>query len=365
MLRLSPFLPVCLLPVLLTACGEPSSSADDPRTRPPLIRSAEVQPAPDQSRDFTGIVAARFQSDLGFRVSGKVLERLVDQGQSVRRGQPLMRLDMADLTLQARAAQELVNAAAARARQTVDDERRYRSLVSTGAVSVSSYSQSRAAADSARADLSAAQAQARVALNASQYAVLSADSDGVIVDALAEPGQVVSAGQTVVRLARAGQREARVSLPETLRPQPGSVATASLYGSQHTGEARLRELSASADATTRTFEARYVLNGAAAEAPLGSTVTLRIPASADPAGLWSVPLSAIWDAGKGPGVWVLQGKPVKVTWLPVTLFGISDDSARVSGALHAGERIAALGAHLLHQDEVVRTDAPEPEGMTP
>ncbi|KNC05716.1 hemolysin secretion protein D [Pantoea sp. RIT-PI-b] len=350
---------------LVTGCGEPASSADDPRTQPPLIRTAAVQPAAENARVFTGTVAARVQSDLGFRVSGKVLERLVDKGQSVRRGQLLMKLDPADLALQVRAAEGVVNAAQARARQAGDDENRYRGLVGTGAVSASSYSQIRAAAEAARADLSAAQAQARVALNASQYAVLSADADGVVVDTLADPGQVVSAGQTVVRLARAGQREAMVSLPETLRPQVGSTATAVVYGSQIVYEARLRELSDAADAATRTYEARYVLSGAAASAPLGSTVTLRIPESAGAGESWSIPLGALWDAGSGPGVWVVTGKPAKVTWRAVTLLGISDDSARVSGPLHGGEQVAALGAHLLHEGEAVRSGAPEPEGVTP
>ena len=366
MLRHLPLLSViCLLPVILTGCGEPLSAADDPRSRPPLIRTATVEPAAGQSRVFTGIVAARFQSDLGFRVSGKVLERLVDKGQSVKRGQLLMRLDPADLALQVRAAEGAVNAAQARARQTGDDEKRYRGLVDSGAVSASSYSQIRAAADAARADLSAAQAQARVALNASQYAVLSADADGVVVDTLADPGQVVSAGQTVVRLARAGQREAMVSLPETLRPQVGSPATAILYGSGIENDARLRELSDSADAATRTYEARYVLSGAAAGAPLGSTVTLRIPESAATPESWSVPLSAVWDAGRGAGVWLVEGKPAKVTWRAVTLLGISDDSARVSGPLQSGEQVAALGAHLLHEGEAVRIGTPGSQGATP
>ena len=366
MLRHTLFLSVtCLLPLLLTACGDPSSAADDPRTRPPLIRTAEVKPAQEQSRVFNGIVAARFQGDLGFRVSGKVLERMVDKGQSVTRGQPLLRLDPADLALQARAAQDAVTAAQARARQTGEDEKRYRSLVGGGAISASAYSQVRAAADSARAELSAAQAQARVALNASQYVVLSADADGVVVDTLADPGQVVSAGQTVVRLARAGQREAMVSLPETLRPQVGSVASAVMYGSQSVSEARLRELSDSADNATRTFEARYVLSGAAASAPLGSTVTLHIPESSATSPSWSVPLSAIWDAGRGSGVWVVEGKPAKVKWHAVTILGISDDSARVSGAFTAGEQVAALGAHLLHEGETVRTAMAGPEGIAP
>ncbi len=147
-----------------------------------------------------------------------MLERLVDAGQTVRRGQPLMRIDPNDLKLAAHAQQEAVAAARARARQTAEDEARYRDLVGSGAVSASAYDQVKAAADSARAQLNAAQAQADVARNAMSYAVLVADTDGVVVETLADAGQVVNAGQIVVRVAHAGRREAVVQLPETLRP---------------------------------------------------------------------------------------------------------------------------------------------------
>ncbi|MGF7447553.1 efflux RND transporter periplasmic adaptor subunit, partial [Klebsiella michiganensis] len=147
----------CLLPLALVACGD-NASSDDPRTQPPLVRSASVELAHDTSRTYTGVVVARTQSDLGFRVQGKILERFVDTGQTVKRGQPLMRLDPADLKLQAVAQQQAVDAARARARKAISDEARYRGLVGAGAVSASEYDQIKAAADSAKADLSAAQA---------------------------------------------------------------------------------------------------------------------------------------------------------------------------------------------------------------
>jgi RND family efflux transporter MFP subunit len=300
-------------------------------------------------------VAARVQGDLGFRVSGKVLERLVDTGQSVKRGQPLMRLDPIDLGLQARAQQESVIAARARAKQTADDEARYRSLVAAGAISASAYDQIKAAADTAKAQLSAAEAQADVARNASGYAVLFADSDGVVVETLAEPGQVVSPGQPVVRLARAGQREAIVHLPETLRPAAGSIAQATLYGNTSGAvTAKLRLLSDSADRMTRTFEARYVLEGALANAPIGSTVTLRIAEAAAQGQGLQVPIAAVYDPGQGTGVWVIGGTPAKVAWRPVQILGLSDDTVRVAGDLKVGEQIVALGAHLLREGKEVR-----------
>lgn len=345
---------ICVLPFALVACGEKAQT--DPRTEAPLVRAAIVQEAIPASRSFTGTVAARVQSDLGFRVAGKVLERLVDMGQTVKRGQPLMRIDPVDLKLAAHAQREAVAAARARAQQTGDDEARYRELRGTGAISASAYDQFKAAADAARSQLRAAQAQAEVALNATRYAELLADADGIVMDTLVEPGQVVNAGQVVVRLAHAGPREALIQLPETLRPAIGSAAQAMLFGNGAvTVPAKLRQLSDAADRLTRTFEARYVLEGELANAPLGTTVTLQIPNGHSSAqdGL-QVPIGALYDAGKGPGVWVIQGEPAQVHWQPVVVQNLDDEHAHITAQLKQGERIVALGVHLLREGQQVR-----------
>jgi RND family efflux transporter MFP subunit len=343
-----------VLPLALAACGD--KPAADARTAAPRVETVLVQGATATARSFTGVVGARIQSDLGFRVPGKVVQRLVDVGQAVHRGQPLMRIDPVDLGLQARAQAEAVTAARARARQAGDDEARYRDLVAEGAVSASAYEQLRAAADSAKAQLSAAEAQYDVARNATGYAVLVADADGVVVDTLAEPGQVVGAGQPVVRLAHAGPREAVVQLPETVRPPLGSQAQATLYGGGHVaGVARLRQLADAADRLTRTYEAKYVLDGPLADAPLGATVTLRLDGESK-TGALQVPAAAVLDAGKGSGVWTVAGEPARVTWRKVDVLAIGDDMARVTGQLKAGERVIALGAHLLHEGDAVRVD---------
>ncbi|MDP3308620.1 efflux RND transporter periplasmic adaptor subunit [Methylotenera sp.] len=343
-----------LLPILLIGCGDKVNP--DPRTLTPLVRVGNVEAASPLSRTFTGTVAARVQSDLGFRVSGKVLERLVDVGQVVKLGQPLMQIDAKDLQLETQVRQEAVIAAKARAHQATEDEARYREVMAAGAVSASAYDQAKAAADSARAQLNAAEAQAGVAKNASSYAVLIADADGVVVETLAEPGQVVAAGQVVVRIAKAGQREAVVNLPETLRPSLGSVAQASLYGQNSSTQAKLRQLSSVADSLTRTFEARYVLEGALAHASLGATVTIRIPEN----GVTSqnnslqVPIGAIFDAGKGPGVWIVDGTPKHVTWRAVKIKGLDDTYVRIENSLQKGAMIVTLGANLLREGEQVR-----------
>jgi RND family efflux transporter MFP subunit len=346
-----------LLPFFLTACSDTTSSTD-PRTQSPLVRVGTVERFAQTERSFTGVVSARVQSDLGFRVPGKVLERLVDTGQTVKRGQPLMRIDPTDLKLAMRAREEAVIAARARARQTADDEVRYRNLVATRAVSASEYDQARAAAESARADLNAAEAQADLARNESRYALLFADADGVVVETLAEPGQVVAAGQAVVRVAHAGSREGIVELPETLRPPIGSHGRATLYGSGLTAPAKLRQLSDAANRQTRTFEARYVLEGRLADAPLGSTVSIQIPAIQTPDGvsdpLVRVPIGAIFDPGSGPGVWLVDRESHRVAWRSVQLSGLSDEAASVAGNLKPGDQVVALGAHLLREGEQVR-----------
>jgi len=341
-----------VMSAVLAACGNADSSTD-PRTQPPLVRIENVESSVQSGRSFTGTIAARVQSDLGFRVPGKILERLVDAGQSVKRGQALMRIDPVDLKLAMRAQAESVAAARAFARQTAEDEARYRDLVAGGAVSASAYDKVKAAAESAAAQLNAAEAQAEVARNESNYSVLFADADGVVVETLVEPGQVVAAGQVVVRVAHAGSREAVIELPETLRPAIGSTGRATLYGSKLSGTAKLRQLSDAANPQTRTFEARYVLDSSLARAPLGSTISVHI-ADARSVQSVQVPIGAIFDSGKGAGVWLVQGESPRVTWRPVKIASLSDGAASVRGNLKSGDRVVALGAHLLREGEQIR-----------
>lgn len=344
------------LPLLLSGCGHPTSR--DPRTEPPLVRTAVVQSnASSLTRSFTGTVAARVQSDLSFRVSGKVLERLVSSGEQVRRGQPLMRLDNVDLRLALNAQLEAVVAAAARARQATDDEARARNLAANGVEPVATHERMRATAQAAQAQLRAAEAQAKAAHNASSYALLVADADGVIVETLAEPGQVVGVGQTVVRLAQHGPREAVVQLPETLRPALGSSAQASLYGRAATViTTHLRELSSAADPLTRTFQAKYVLEGPLEDAPLGTTVTIVVPEDGAPRDL-RVPIGALFDSGAGPGVWAVIDPRARVTWRPIKVHRIDDETVSVSEGLNQGDRVVSLGAHVLHEGQEVRPAA--------
>lgn len=333
--------------ILFAGCSK--APEVDPRTEPPTVLTAHAGHATASVRRFSGVVAARVQSNLGFRVNGKVIARLVDVGQTVKRGQPLMKLDPIDLDLAITMKRAELNAARARSVQAIAEETRQAGLIKKGATSQQLFDDAKAAADSARAQVELAEAALRTAENSGGYATLYADADGTVLDTLAEPGHVVSAGETVIKLAHAGEREASVYLPETVRPSVGSVAVAKVYGSSSTVTARLRQLSDAADPATRTFEARYVLDDQAL--PLGATVSIELDGHADEV---SVPLGAITDRGNGPGVWVLPPDGTTVSFRSVRVDKMEAEDALLSGGLKAGETVVALGAHLLSDGERVR-----------
>jgi RND family efflux transporter MFP subunit len=341
------------LAVSLIGCSQKREL--DPRTQPEVVRIVEIGSSSGADPAFTGVVSARVQSNLGFRVPGKITSRLVDTGQFVRAGQPLLTIDRTDYVHAITARAETVTAAKARAVQAAAEEARYRGLVNTGAVSASTYDQIKAASDAAQAELAAATAQEQVARDEGGYSQLAADADGIVIETLAEPGQVVMAGQTVVKLAHSGPREAAVNLPETLRPAIGSTAYATLYGSTTRIPVRLRQLSGAADAQTRTFEARYVLEGDAANAPLGATVTVHLSGDAGADAL-QVPIASVLDRGNGPGIWLLNPSTSTVSFQPVQVRRLDEELATISGNVHPGEQVVAVGVHLLRDGERVHVE---------
>lgn len=340
--------------VTLSLASQKAATVSDPRLEVPIVRLATAARVTGSERGFTGVIGARVESNLGFRVPGKIVERMVNSGQPVRAGQPLMRIDETDLHLALTAKRNAVAAARASLVQAIADERRYASLANSGWVSRQRYEQAKAALDTAQAQFSAAEADARVAENKATYSILVADADGTVIETLGEPGQVVSAGQIVVRLAQAGPREAVVALPETIRPALGSQADASIYGSngQH-GRAVLRQISDAADPQTRTYEARYVLEGAAASAPLGSTVTIRIRSGEGQPEV-TVPIGAVLDDGNRTGVWALDRDSSTVRFVPIQVKRLGGETAVVAG-VETGQEIVAIGAHLLKDGAPVRT----------
>ncbi len=345
--------------VVLLQPATQEAKASDPRTLPPLVSLASVKTPKTASRTFTGTVAAKVQSDLGFRVPGKIVERLVGVGEQVKAGQPLMRVDDTDLLLSLTAKRNAVIAAQATFVQAQADEKRFAVLVKSNAASTQQYERSKAVLDTATAQLAASQADAEVTENEARYAVLLADADGTIVETLAEPGQVVSAGQPVMRLAKAGPREALVWMPENLRPSIGAVALATIYGRNGTEKAVLRQISDAADRQTRTYETRWVLQGSAAAAPLGATVTINVENSSGIA-LAEVPLGAVLDDGSRTGVWVFNSSTSTVHFRVVKVERLGEEAAFVTD-LKPGELVVALGAHLLQDGASVRTEVEKAE----
>ena len=340
--------------VLSQSSPRKALASTDPREAPVLVKVTKATSVLGAERSFTGSIAARVQSNLGFRVPGKIVERLVD-GQQVEAGQPLMRLDETDLDLALTAKRNAVAAARAAFVQAEADEKRYATLVKNGlAASRQRYEQVKAALDTAKAQLAAAQADAEVAENAATYSTLHADADGTVVATLGEPGQVIVAGQTVIQLAHAGPREAVIALPETIRPEIGSIAEASIYGKKEAqGNARLRQISDAADPLTRTYEARYVLEGNAALAPLGATVTVSIASQDQQAGV-VIPIGAVLDDGRRTGVWKITEDSASVQFVPVQIKKLGEEIAIVTG-INEGQEIVALGAHLLADGTAIRT----------
>jgi RND family efflux transporter MFP subunit len=346
----------------VTGCGK--SEAERPA---PLVATVTADAAAEGGATLTGDVRARYDSNLSFRVGGQIVARPVILGQRIRRGQVLARIDAADLGLatqeasaQSAAAERQVAAAQSSATRAAADERRLRSLVGAGGIAPQQYDAARAAAEASAADLSAARARlaaaragASVAGNQQRYATLVADADGVVAELLAEPGQVVSPGQPVLRLARSGARDAVVAVPETMRASLPRTAVAEVYGAGRY-PAALRELSAAADPRTRSFEARYELGGGGASLPVGSTVSLKLAGTGSEADTAiSLPLGAVLDRGSSFGVWVVRPDST-VAFRPVRIARVDGENAIVSSGIRAGERVVALGAHRLAQGQKVR-----------
>ena len=186
------------------------------------------------------------------------------------------------------------------------------------------------------------------------------------MDVPAEPGQVVSAGQVVVKLARDGPREAEINLPEGARSIAAPGATATLYADPDASyPAALRELSAVADPTTRTYRARYVLFGGGETAPLGATVTLRLKEQAGSQGSVTVPVGALRDEGGGYAVWVYDPATSAVALQSVKVGRLGEETADIASGLKAGDRVVALGAHLLKPGEKVIAAETTVAGVAP
>jgi RND family efflux transporter MFP subunit len=347
---------VLLLLLGLAAC---SDAASKPDPAPPVVRVQTVAFEPDVTeRRYTGVVAARHEADQAFRVAGKIAERLVDVGERVEAGQPLARLDPQDLDLQVESAEAEVAAATAAVAQATADEARAKQLADRKVTSDADHERRRLALDEARGRLARAERQLELARNQRTYATLEASSAGVVTGVSAEAGQVVAIGQTVTRIAGVDEIEVEVAIPESrLGDLRDAAASVTLWADGSMSyPAELRELAAEADPATRTYVARFALQGADEQAKLGMTATLVLKRGTG-ARVSRLPLSAILEQGTGPAVYVVEPNSGALTLRPVKVLRYGTDEVIVSAGVNDGERVVTLGVNRLTPKQKIRVEA--------
>jgi RND family efflux transporter MFP subunit len=350
--RLLAGLSLALMAIALTGCNELAAEKVAP-SRPVLVATVHYEPESPE-RSFVGTIKPRIETDMGFRVPGKVAKRLVEVGQTVDVGQPLATLDEVDLKLQAEQAEAEFRAATGVLAQAGAAEQRAKDLRAKGWTTDAQLDQSRAAADEARARLNRAERSVELTNNSLSYATLVADTRGVVTATLIDAGQVVASGQTAVRVARFAEKEAVVAIPETLlgRAKDG-VATVTLWSEPDKKyAARLREVAPSADPATRTYLAKFSLPGAGESVSLGMTATLTLcdPATTRVARL---PLSALFSQGGDPSLYIVDAQG-DVTLKPVTVKSYETNSVVISGGVDEGARVVTLGVQKIDPAQKVR-----------
>ncbi|HEX2136465.1 MAG TPA: efflux RND transporter periplasmic adaptor subunit [Microvirga sp.] len=341
------------IPLLaLAACQAESQQAAKP-DRPVLVQTIALE-ARSPERTFVATIRPRIESDLGFRVPGKVARRLVSVGDTVKAGQPLAVLDDSDLRLQQEQAEAEERAATAVLAQAEAELKRVSTLRGEGWSTAANLDRQKAATEEARGRLARAERGLALAKNALSYATLSADGDGVVTAALVEAGQVVSAGQAAIRLARLTEKEAVVAVPEAqlAAVQQGKASLTLWSNPDRRYEARLRELSPSADPTTRTYLARFAIPDADADVQLGMTATIVLSDAAQ-AKVARLPLSALYNQGSGPAVWVVDVDG-RLVLRPVSVEAYEARHVLISGGLAEGDKVVTLGVQKLDTGQRVR-----------
>lgn len=336
----------------LAGCKKEEQAAEAPQ---PVRVMPVKSEALTRAASYVGTVRARYESDLGFRVAGKITERLVNNGDSVQAGQALARLDVTDLQLTREANEAELSAARSNLAQAQAAERRGKDLLDRGHVSAAIYDQRKAALDEAQGRLDRAERNLAISRNQAGYATLKADHAGVVTALPVEVGQVVAAGQLVVRLARDGEREAAVAIPEArladIRDAKSEVELWADARRRYT--AKLREISPQADTATRTYQARFTIEDPDAAVALGMTAT--VISSANPkAEVVRVPTTAVINDGRGAAVWVVDSSATRVQRRAVEVLSFGQQDVLVTNGLAAGERLVTLGVHVLDENRAIR-----------
>lgn len=330
----------------------------------PAAKPSEVRPVAvltvtpselSEVQSYTGIVRARYEAELGFRVSGKIVNRFVEVGQQVRAGEPIAALDPADFELSVKSTAAELGMAEADERNAEAELARTLRAVGAKAVSNSELDSRKASADSARERVAKTRRDLELARNRLTYCILMSDADGLVMALPVEAGQVVTAGQTVARVARSGSREAVVSIPEhRIELAKSGSATMGLWSN---GEARypikLRELSPVADPATRTYQARFSISDDVPGVELGKTATVHL-ATKGSAPVFVVPASALVRQGSQGAIWVIEKETGRLKLTPVTVGRYGQDEVVLTSGLHGGELIVRAGVNRLDAGMIVR-----------
>jgi multidrug efflux system membrane fusion protein len=299
--------------------------------------------------EFSGEVKARVESRLGFRVAGKIVQRQAELGHRVKAGQVLAQLDAQDYRLAADAARAQVAAASTNRDLAAADFKRYVTLREQNFISGAELERRETTLKAAQAQLEQAQAQLASQGNQARYTTLVADVSGVITAIEAEPGQVVSAGTPVVRIAQDGARDVVFSVPEdkVAALQPGSGVSVRLWAGNGEIAGKVREVAASADPVTRTYQVKVSLDPQV-QPPLGATATI-VPQALSHAGtaVIKVPTSALRQEGKGTAVWVLDKGSMTVKLQPVQVATADGNEAVIASGLLPGMLVVSAGVHVL------------------
>lgn len=345
-----------LLILALSSAGCDKPTEETPTPRPALVRIVEEKPDLN-SMILVGEVRPRFESKQGFRVNGKIIERKVDVGASVTKGQVLARLDPADSALSATAAQADVQAAEANRDLAAAELTRYRSLFAKNFVSASALDIKVAELKSAKAKLAQVKSQARISDNQTHYTHLSSDRKGVVTLIHAEPGQVVGAGELVAQIAGTDELEVLLAIPESRINEVKLNAEISLKlwaNPQKIYAGLVREISPAAETATRTFNVRVSISNADTAVKLGATARVRFSPDNDKQALGIlIPSAALTEHNGKKSVWVIDANN-KAQPRPVDTGQFSEDGIWVTSGLQVGEKIAVAGVHTLLKDQQVK-----------
>jgi multidrug efflux system membrane fusion protein len=343
------------LVTLLGGCRGEEAKVEQAIVRP--VRVAVVGEAVrGHALTYSGVVRPRIESAIGFRVAGKIVERFVNVGDRVDVDQVIARLDDADLKLAANSAKAAVASARSRRNVASDNLERGKALLPKAIISQAAYDTRRNEMDAAVSALDSAEAQLRQATNAVGYATLKVDKAGTVTAVMGEPGQVVSAGQTIITLAHAGETEIAVSVPEQDAGHLtiGEQAKITLWaGPRVSIEGRIREIAGQADPASRTYAARIAMSGSPQIMRLGMTASVLLRIDDEAAGV-VVPLTALTESEGSPEVFVVDPTNEAVRKTPVSVGGIAEDGVRITDGLHGGEVVVTAGVQFLRDGMRVR-----------